>query len=102
MLLLQYQEFLSTLRSEVPKFVRARASSQEDHPQQQQQQQHYLAPPPAARTAALTAGEGGYGIERQDMYAGPASPGGHSTAADNTGQRSSSGPGTSRGSAQLR
>ncbi|WIA37287.1 hypothetical protein OEZ86_014228 [Tetradesmus obliquus] len=53
-----YQEFLTTLRSEVPKFVRARASSQEDHPemQQQHQQQHYLAPPPAARAAFAAGG----------------------------------------------
>jgi hypothetical protein len=52
---LQYQEFLTTLRSEVPKFARARVSQQEDHPHQQQQQQHYLTPPPAAHGSAAAA-----------------------------------------------
>jgi hypothetical protein len=95
---LQYQEFLTTLRSEVPKFARARASSQEDHPHRQQQQQHYLTPPPAARSAAAAAANGSYDTDYENGHAGlPSSTGTPSHAGTGSGVHvSSSSGGTPR------
>ncbi|KAF6254221.1 hypothetical protein COO60DRAFT_337541 [Scenedesmus sp. NREL 46B-D3] len=97
-----YQEFLSTLRSEVPKFARARASSQEDYPQQphqqQQQQQHYLAPPSAATATLAPAADDSLASHHQDGHAWPPGAGARSHAGAGSGmQLSGCGAGACRG-----